>query len=80
VSERVARSRELVAQGRSPSLVARVAQISRQAIYRTPKRPPKRQRRPPDEVDRQVLEVARGTRRMGRGWSPRSWAATSAEA
>jgi putative transposase len=59
VTERVARSRELVAQGRSPSLVARVAGISRQAIYRVAKRPPKGQRRPLDDVDRQVLDVAR---------------------
>ena len=34
---RVTRSRELVAEGHSPSVVARVAQISRQAIYRIPK-------------------------------------------
>lgn len=59
MSERVTRSRELVAQGRSPSLVARVAGISRQAIYRTPRRPPNGQRRPVDDADRQVLEVAR---------------------
>lgn len=59
MTERVARSRQLVAEGRSPSLVARVAGISRQAIHRTPKRPPKGQRRPLDDVDRQVLEVAR---------------------
>jgi putative transposase len=59
VSERVARSRELVAQGRSPSLVARVARISRQALYRTPRRPPRGQRRPLDAVDRAVLDVAR---------------------
>ena len=39
---RVARSRELVAQGRPAALVARVAGISRQAIYRRPKRPPRR--------------------------------------
>lgn len=56
---RVARSRELVAQGRPAALVARVAQISRQAIYRRPTRPPKGERRPLDEVDRAVLEVAR---------------------
>ena len=56
---RVARSRELVAQGRPPALVARVAGISRQAIYRRPKRPPKGQRRPVDGVDRAVLDVAR---------------------
>jgi len=59
VTLRVARSRELVAQGRPAALVARVAGISRQAIYRRPKRPPKGQRRPLDEVDRAVLEVAR---------------------
>lgn len=59
MSERVARSRELVAQGRSPSLVARVAGISRQALYRVPRRPPRGQRRPLDVVDRAVLDVAR---------------------
>jgi putative transposase len=56
---RVARSRELVAQGRPAALVARVAGISRQAIYRRPKRPPRGQRRPPDDLDRVVLAVAR---------------------
>jgi putative transposase len=60
VSERVARSRELVAQGRPVALVARVAGISRQAIYRRPKRPPAGQRRPLSATDRVVLEVARG--------------------
>jgi hypothetical protein len=59
VSVRVARSRELVAQGRSPSLVARVAGISRQAIYRRPARPPKGQRRALDAADRIVLDIAR---------------------
>lgn len=43
---RVTRSRELVAEGHSPSVVARVAQISRQAIYRTPKPRRSPQRRP----------------------------------
>ncbi len=57
---RVARSRELVAQGRPVAVVARVAGISRQAIYRRPARPPKGQRRPLDATDRTVLEVARG--------------------
>ena len=33
---RVTRSRELVAEGHSPSVVARVAQISRQAILSVP--------------------------------------------
>jgi putative transposase len=56
---RVARSRELVAQGRPAAVVARVAGISRQAIYRRPKRPPAGQRRPLDQVDRMVLAVAR---------------------
>ena len=56
---RVARSRELVAQGRPAALVARVAGISRQAIYRRPQRPPRGQRRPLDAVDREVLRVAR---------------------
>ena len=55
---RVARSRELVAQGRPAAVVARVAGISRQAIYRRPKRPPKGHRRPLDDVDREVLKVA----------------------
>lgn len=59
VGVRVARSRELVAQGRPAAVVARVAGISRQAIYRRPARPPKGQRRPLDAVDRTVLDVAR---------------------
>ena len=57
---RVARSRELVAAGRKPAVVARVARVSRQAIYRKPK--PKRplQRRPPSgPVDEAIVEVAR---------------------
>jgi putative transposase len=57
---RVARSRELVEQGRPAAAVARVAGISRQAIYRRSKRPPAGQRRPLDRVDRVVLAVARG--------------------
>ena len=56
---RVARSRELVAAGRPAAVVARVAGISRQAIYRRPTRPPKGQRRPLDDVDRAILDVAR---------------------
>ncbi len=59
MTQRVARSRELVAQGRPAALVARVAGISRQAIYRRPKRPPRGQRRPLDATDRVVLDVAR---------------------
>ena len=51
---RVTRSRELVAEGYRPSAVARVAQISRQAIYRVPKqRPPARPfARPVPELQR----------------------------
>ena len=58
MSERVTRSRELVAQGRPAALVAMVAGISRQAIYRRPKRPPVGQRRRLDAVDQVVLDVA----------------------
>ena len=56
---RVARSRDLVAEGHSPSLVARVAQISRQALYRTPtpRQPP--QRRPPaDPIEAAIVDEA----------------------
>jgi putative transposase len=56
---RVARSRELVARGRPATVLATVAGISRQAIYRRPERPPKGQRRPLAAVDREVLRVAR---------------------
>jgi transposase len=55
VSERVARSRELVAAGRPAATVARVAGIGRQSLYRRPGRPPKGHRRPLDAVDRIVL-------------------------
>src|SRR5215207_5089857 len=58
---RVTRSRELVAEGYRPSAVARVAQVSRQAIYRTPR--PRRPRvspdRPPaDPVEAVIVAVA----------------------
>jgi putative transposase len=59
LNERVSRSRELVAQGRPAAVVARVAGISRQAIYRRRTRPPTGQRRSLDAVDRVVLGVAR---------------------
>lgn len=39
--------------------LARVAQVSRQAIYRRPTRPPRGERRPLDQTDRAVLEIAR---------------------
>ena len=59
MSERVARSRELVAAGFAAATVARVLQISRQAVYRTPtpRRPP--QRRPPaDPVEAAIVAEA----------------------
>jgi putative transposase len=63
VSERAARSRELVAAGYRPAVVARIAQISRQAIYRVPRRrPPSEQRsaRPPvDAVEQAIVETCR---------------------
>jgi putative transposase len=60
VRSRAARSRELVAKGRRPAVVARVMQVNRSGLYRTPKRPPKTLRRPVvDPVDRLIVEVAR---------------------
>ena len=58
---RVTRARELVAEGYRPSAVARVAQISRQAIYRTPKprRAPAAPARPPAcEVEAAIIAEA----------------------
>jgi DNA-binding phage protein len=48
---RVTRSRELVAECHSPSVVARVAQISREAIYRVPTKA--------DDVEAAIVEVAK---------------------
>ena len=65
---RVTRSRELVAEGHSPSVVARVAQISRQAIYRVPKKAPSAARRsapPADEVEAAIIEVAKDNQTDG---------------
>jgi len=59
VSVRVAHSRKLVAQGRPAAVAARVAGVSRQAIYRRPVRPPTGQRRALDATDRIVLDIAR---------------------
>lgn len=60
MSARVARSRELVAAGRKPAVVARVMQISRQAIYRTPTPRRAPQRRPPaGPVDEAIVAVAK---------------------
>ena len=56
---RVARSRELVARGFAAAAVARVMQISRQAIYRTPTPRRQPQRRPAaDQVEQAIVEVA----------------------
>jgi putative transposase len=57
---RVTRSRELVAEGYRPSVVARVAQITRQAIYRIPQTKPAAARSTPpaDEVEAAIVEVA----------------------
>jgi putative transposase len=58
---RVTRSRELVAAGYRPAVVARVAQLSRQAIYRIPRprRAPASPTRPPaDEVEAAIVDVA----------------------
>jgi putative transposase len=59
VSQRVARSRDLVAEGHSPSVVARVALISRQALYRVPTSRRLPQWRPPaDPVEATIVEEA----------------------
>ena len=78
VRMRVAGSLELVAAGRPAAVVARVAGISRQALYRRPTRPPKGQRRPLDDVDRRSLRSRGPTRPAVRGWSRRSPPASSA--
>lgn len=63
MSERAARSRELVAAGYRPAVVARVARISRQALYRLPRRRPPSEQRPArpfvDEVERAIVETCR---------------------
>ena len=57
---RVARSRELVARGYALAAVARVLQVTRQAIYRTPKPRTAPQRRPAsDPVDVAIVAVAK---------------------
>jgi hypothetical protein len=59
VRERVARSRELVARGFAVAAVTRVLQVSRQAVYRTPKARTAPQRRPPtDPVEAAIVEEA----------------------
>jgi putative transposase len=61
VSERVTDARELVAEGHRPAVVARILQISRQAIYRVPRprRAPASPAKPPvDEVEATIVDVA----------------------
>jgi putative transposase len=56
VRQRVARSRDLVAEGHSLSVVARVARISRQALYRRPTPRTAPQRRPvSDPIERAIV-------------------------
>jgi putative transposase len=60
VTQRVARSRELVAEGHTTAVVARTAQISRQVIYKTPTPRKAPQRRPASgPVDTAIVEVAK---------------------
>lgn len=78
VRERVARSRQLVAAGRKVAVVARVMQVSRQAIYRTPRPRTRPGPRPATgTVDRAIVEVAKPTRPTAPAWSPPSPAARS---
>jgi putative transposase len=59
VRQRVTRSRELVAAGHRPAVVARAAHVSRQALYRTPRPRRAPQRRPPaGPVERVIVEEA----------------------
>ena len=59
VRTRVARSRELIAKGRRPAVVARVLQVNRSGLYRAPQRRARGERRPlTDPVDRLIVEVA----------------------
>jgi putative transposase len=59
-------SRDLVAEGDSPSVVARVARISRQALYRTPTPRRSPQRRPvTDAVEQTIVEVAEANQTDG---------------
>jgi len=66
VSVRVARSRELVAAGYPAATVARVALVSRQALYRVPKPRRSPQRRPvSDPVEQAIVEVAEANQTDG---------------
>jgi putative transposase len=60
VRQRVAYARKLAAEGHSPCALARILQISRQAIYRTPVKAPvgaRRSCRPADDVEKAIVEV-----------------------
>jgi hypothetical protein len=61
VRQRVAYARELVAEGHSPSALARIQQISRQAIYRVPTKAPagaRRSRPSVDEIQPAIVALA----------------------
>ena len=63
---RVARSRELVAEGYPLSAVARAARISRQAIYRVPRPRTVPQHRPvTDPVEQAIVEIAQANQTDG---------------
>jgi putative transposase len=66
LSVRVARSRELVAEGYPLSAVARAARITRQAIYRRPRPRVAPQRRPAtDPVEQAIVEIAQANQTDG---------------
>ena len=68
MSERVARSRELVARGFAAATVARVLQVSRQALYRVPSRRPTAAGpavAAGDEVEQAIVEVAEANQTDG---------------
>jgi hypothetical protein len=66
LSVRVARSRDLVAEGYRLSAVARAARISRQALHRRPKPRAAPQRHPPrDMVEQAIVEVAKANQTDG---------------
>jgi len=94
VSVRVARSRVLVAEGYALAAVARIAGISRQALYRIPKKAPSGQARavaPAGPVEAAIVEVAEANptdgyrmvtawvcRKLGRPGEPQAGAARHA--
>ena len=78
LSVRVARSRELVAEGYPLSVVACAARISRQAIYRVPRPRAVPQRRPvSDLVEQAIVEIAQANQTDGYRMVTRSCAASS---